>query len=338
LPERVPPPLSFTLSARARPQWRPTRSLTARACRARASFLEQRANRGPRGASVSHMCLASNELLSHCFVLFTLCVSVCVRVFVCVCVCVCVIVCAVCACVCVRVCVRMCRSLVLSLLCTDHSRPRLVKTARCSKSVRVCVCACVCACVCVRASCSYWRNHTHTRRSHWRSHWGPLSPQRTRALSSAIRGALLASTHSNIFPPCLGGSRPRGPPLKRSPQGPKASGGFGEGGGPPLGEYVRVQWWWCWWWWWCLSCECLSCLALARCLSPDRQQVLAASGDGSAKLRRAASGECLRTFEGLRAWVNSSVFFPDGQQVLTASGDGSAKLCCAASGERGQTD
>jgi WD40 repeat protein len=63
------------------------------------------------------------------------------------------------------------------------------------------------------------------------------------------------------------------------------------------------------------------------------QQVLAASGDVSAKLWRAASGKCLRTFEGHRAWVNSAVFFPDGQQVITASTDGSAKLCCAASGE-----
>merc|ERR1712039_795302 len=72
---------------------------------------------------------------------------------------------------------------------------------------------------------------------------------------------------------------------------------------------------------------------MSAAFSPDGQEVLTASLDRTAKLWSAASGECLRTFEGHEASVRSAVFSPDGQEVLTASGDRTAKLWSAASGE-----
>jgi len=87
------------------------------------------------------------------------------------------------------------------------------------------------------------------------------------------------------------------------------------------------------------SGECLPLLeghrdvVLSAVFSPDGQEALTASADGTARLWSAGSGECLRTLEGHRDEVNSAVFSPDGQQVLTASNDGTAKLWSAGSGE-----
>mmetsp|Transcript_107535 Transcript_107535/g.270418 ORF Transcript_107535/g.270418 Transcript_107535/m.270418 type:complete len:108 (-) Transcript_107535:31-354(-) len=56
--------------------------------------------------------------------------------------------------------------------------------------------------------------------------------------------------------------------------------------------------------------------------SPDGQQVLTSSLDGTARLWDAASGNCLHTLD--EGMVNCAVFSPDGQQGATASYDGTA--------------
>ncbi|CAK0882293.1 unnamed protein product [Prorocentrum cordatum] len=47
----------------------------------------------------------------------------------------------------------------------------------------------------------------------------------------------------------------------------------------------------------------------------------------------AESGECLRTLEGHRDWVNAATFSPEGQLALTASNDNTAKVWSTESGE-----
>lgn len=59
--------------------------------------------------------------------------------------------------------------------------------------------------------------------------------------------------------------------------------------------------------------------------SPDGQQILTASDDGTARLWD-LTGKQLAVFEGHTGIVQGAVFSPDGQQVLTASGDGTARL------------
>ena len=61
--------------------------------------------------------------------------------------------------------------------------------------------------------------------------------------------------------------------------------------------------------------------------------MLTASGDGTAKVWSAATGECLVTLSGHSSFVKSAVSSADGQQVLTASGDRTAKVWSTASGE-----
>jgi len=48
--------------------------------------------------------------------------------------------------------------------------------------------------------------------------------------------------------------------------------------------------------------------------------MLTASGNRTAKLWGATSGECMQTFEGQQGGALSAAFCPDGQEVLTASG------------------
>jgi WD40 repeat protein/nucleoside phosphorylase len=66
--------------------------------------------------------------------------------------------------------------------------------------------------------------------------------------------------------------------------------------------------------------------------SPNGQQVVTASRDGTAKVWDVASGVLLHSLEGHTDTVLTAVFSPNGQQVVTASSDNTAKVWDVASG------
>merc|ERR1719265_558447 len=55
--------------------------------------------------------------------------------------------------------------------------------------------------------------------------------------------------------------------------------------------------------------------------------------DGTAKIWSAASGVCMRTLAGHRAWLQCAEFSPDQTRVLTSAKGGSAKVWCLESGK-----
>ena len=61
--------------------------------------------------------------------------------------------------------------------------------------------------------------------------------------------------------------------------------------------------------------------------------ILTTSRDCTAKLWNPENGQCVFTFQGHRAPIESAVFSPDAQQLLTVDIDDTAKLWCVASGE-----
>ena len=66
--------------------------------------------------------------------------------------------------------------------------------------------------------------------------------------------------------------------------------------------------------------------------SPDGKTVVTASGDKTARLWDAASGQELQVLRGHEDSVNSAQFSPDGKTVVTASEDKTARLWDVASG------
>ena len=66
-------------------------------------------------------------------------------------------------------------------------------------------------------------------------------------------------------------------------------------------------------------------------------RVLTASGDRTAKIWSATTGECLHTLSGHERFVYLAVYSADRDSVLTASADNSAKIWSASTGECLQT-
>ena len=62
-------------------------------------------------------------------------------------------------------------------------------------------------------------------------------------------------------------------------------------------------------------------------------QIVTASGDNTARIWDAASGELLHTLEGHTDWVKSAVYNATGSQIVTASTDGTARIWDATTGE-----
>ena len=60
--------------------------------------------------------------------------------------------------------------------------------------------------------------------------------------------------------------------------------------------------------------------------SPDGAHIVTASGDQTARIWDAASGEQLAILDGHMDWVDSAAFSPDGAYVVTASGDQTARV------------
>ena len=59
--------------------------------------------------------------------------------------------------------------------------------------------------------------------------------------------------------------------------------------------------------------------------SLDGESIVTASGDQTAKVRDATSGQALATLRGHTLEVYSAEWSPDGKSIVTASGDGTAR-------------
>jgi hypothetical protein len=71
--------------------------------------------------------------------------------------------------------------------------------------------------------------------------------------------------------------------------------------------------------------------------SPDGRTIVTASGDQTARLWDAATGEHQRTLSGHTDWVTSAAYSPDGRTIVTASDDRTARLWDAATAEQLRT-
>ncbi|MCS7022758.1 MAG: WD40 repeat domain-containing protein, partial [Gemmataceae bacterium] len=60
--------------------------------------------------------------------------------------------------------------------------------------------------------------------------------------------------------------------------------------------------------------------------SPDGRRIVTGSGDDTAKVWDAGSGQLLLTLSGHTAWVESVAYSPDGRRIVTGSADKTAKV------------
>ena len=72
---------------------------------------------------------------------------------------------------------------------------------------------------------------------------------------------------------------------------------------------------------------------MSAAIDPSGETVVTASGDKTARLWDARTGELKRALEGHTRWVNSAAFNPSGDTVVTASEDKTARLWDARTGE-----
>ena len=71
----------------------------------------------------------------------------------------------------------------------------------------------------------------------------------------------------------------------------------------------------------------------SSCFSPDGARIVTASGDGTARLWDAATGQEILAVRGHEGGVSSASFSPDGARIATASDDGTARLWNATTGQ-----
>jgi len=61
--------------------------------------------------------------------------------------------------------------------------------------------------------------------------------------------------------------------------------------------------------------------------------IVSASGDYTARIWNATTGECKAELKGHSRWVNSAVFSPDSMHIVSASCDHTARIWNTATGE-----
>eukprot|EP01046_Picozoa_sp_COSAG06_P034613 COSAG06_NODE_3642_length_5083_cov_40.822632_2_plen_257_part_00 len=71
----------------------------------------------------------------------------------------------------------------------------------------------------------------------------------------------------------------------------------------------------------------------SACFSPDGARIVSASGDKTARVWNAATGECELTLEEHSGAVRSACFSPDGARIVSASNDKTVRVWNAATGE-----
>ncbi len=75
-------------------------------------------------------------------------------------------------------------------------------------------------------------------------------------------------------------------------------------------------------------------MSRSAAFSPDGQRIVTASGDETARVWNAATGQQLAKLEGHTDHVVSAAFSPDGQRIVTASEDETARVWNAATGQQ----
>ena len=83
----------------------------------------------------------------------------------------------------------------------------------------------------------------------------------------------------------------------------------------------------------CASSPATAALSSLRPTARTARRIVTASGDQTARIWDAATGEELRQLTGHSGAVSSAAYSPDGKHIVTASDDQTARIWDAATGE-----